>query len=113
MPTTAERVRTHSGPAILSYGFRPFFLFGAVWAALVFNKLAGEKRALKPIGASSPQRRQTFIRPWSNPPLGHTLDEVSMHAAAPLCARLCQARTRSSCWFGPDAGYEAPDAHAC
>lgn len=35
MPTTAERVRTYGGPAILSYGFRPFFLFGAVWAALV------------------------------------------------------------------------------
>jgi uncharacterized protein involved in response to NO len=35
MPTTAERVRTYGGPAILSYSFRPFFLFGAVWAALV------------------------------------------------------------------------------
>lgn len=35
MPTTAERVRTYGGPAILSYGFRPFFLLGAVWAALV------------------------------------------------------------------------------
>jgi len=35
MPTTAERMRAHSGPAILSYGFRPFFLFGAIWAALV------------------------------------------------------------------------------
>ena len=35
MATTAERIRTHSGPAILSYGFRPFFLSGAVWAALV------------------------------------------------------------------------------
>lgn len=35
MPTTAERVRTHTGPAILSYGFRPFFLLGAIWAALV------------------------------------------------------------------------------
>lgn len=35
MLTTAERVRTYGGPAILSYGFRPFFLFGAVWAALV------------------------------------------------------------------------------
>jgi uncharacterized protein involved in response to NO len=35
MATTTERVRTHNGPAILSYGFRPFFLFGAVWAALV------------------------------------------------------------------------------
>jgi uncharacterized protein involved in response to NO len=35
MATTAERMRSHSGPAILSYGFRPFFLLGAVWAALV------------------------------------------------------------------------------
>jgi len=35
MATTAERVRTHSGPAILSYGFRPFFLLGASWAASV------------------------------------------------------------------------------
>ena len=35
MATTAERVRAHDGPAILSYGFRPFFLFGAIWAALV------------------------------------------------------------------------------
>jgi uncharacterized protein involved in response to NO len=35
MATTAERMRRHTGPAILSYGFRPFFLLGAVWAALV------------------------------------------------------------------------------
>ena len=35
MATTAERVRTHTGPAILSYGFRPSFLSRAVWAALV------------------------------------------------------------------------------
>ena len=35
MATTAERMRAHRGPAILSYGFRPFFLFGAIWAALV------------------------------------------------------------------------------
>lgn len=34
MATTAERMRAHAGPAILSYGFRPFFLLGAVWAAL-------------------------------------------------------------------------------
>jgi len=34
MVTTAEQMRTYDGPAILSYGFRPFFLFGAVWAAL-------------------------------------------------------------------------------
>jgi uncharacterized protein involved in response to NO len=35
MATTAERVRAYRGPAILSYGFRPFFLLGAMWAALV------------------------------------------------------------------------------
>lgn len=34
MVTTAEQMRTYDGPAILSYGFRPFFLFGAIWAAL-------------------------------------------------------------------------------
>ena len=34
MVTTAEQMRTYEGPAILSYGFRPFFLFGAIWAAL-------------------------------------------------------------------------------
>lgn len=34
MTTSAEQIRTFRGPAILSYGFRPFFLFGALWAAL-------------------------------------------------------------------------------
>jgi uncharacterized protein involved in response to NO len=35
MPTTtAARVRHHSGPAVLGLGFRPFFLGGAIWAAL-------------------------------------------------------------------------------
>ena len=34
MVTTVERMQTYDGPAILSYGFRPFFLLGAVWAAL-------------------------------------------------------------------------------
>jgi uncharacterized protein involved in response to NO len=34
MVTTAEQMRSYDGPAILSYGFRPFFLFGAMWAAL-------------------------------------------------------------------------------
>lgn len=35
MTTTAERMRAHTGPAVLSYGFRPFFLLGAIWAAAV------------------------------------------------------------------------------
>jgi uncharacterized protein involved in response to NO len=35
MPTTtADRIRRHSGPAILGLGFRPFFLAGALWSAV-------------------------------------------------------------------------------
>lgn len=33
MPTAAAR-RAYAGPALFSFGFRPFFLFGAAWAAL-------------------------------------------------------------------------------
>ncbi|WP_373049806.1 NnrS family protein [Thalassovita aquimarina] len=32
--TTAQQMRAWTGPAILTYGFRPFFFGGAVWAAL-------------------------------------------------------------------------------
>ncbi len=34
MAGAAERMRNWQGPAILSYGFRPFFLFAGLWAAL-------------------------------------------------------------------------------
>lgn len=34
MATTAETMRRYSGPALFSFGFRPFFLFAALWAAL-------------------------------------------------------------------------------
>lgn len=34
MSNTAERMRQFRGPAVLSYGFRPFFLLAAIWAAL-------------------------------------------------------------------------------
>jgi uncharacterized protein involved in response to NO len=33
MTATAQQIRSYSGPALLSYGFRIFFLAGAVWAA--------------------------------------------------------------------------------
>ena len=33
--TTAQQLGTYRGPAIFSYGFRPFFLGGAVWAGAV------------------------------------------------------------------------------
>lgn len=32
--SSAEKMRSWQGPAILSFGFRPFFLFGALWAGL-------------------------------------------------------------------------------
>jgi len=32
--TPAPRRRAYQGPAILSYGFRPFFLLGAIYAGL-------------------------------------------------------------------------------
>jgi uncharacterized protein involved in response to NO len=34
MTTTAAQIRAWTGPAILTYGFRPFFFGGALWAAL-------------------------------------------------------------------------------
>ena len=34
MVTSAKQIRAWQGPALLSYGFRPFFLGAAVWAAL-------------------------------------------------------------------------------
>ncbi|HWQ87097.1 NnrS family protein [Brevundimonas sp.] len=33
MTTTAQSIRRYSGPPVFSFGFRPFFLFSAVWAA--------------------------------------------------------------------------------
>ena len=33
MASSAEQVRKYNGPAILGYGFRPFFLLAAAWAA--------------------------------------------------------------------------------
>ena len=33
MATAGETLRAYRGPAIFSYGFRPFFLGGAIWAA--------------------------------------------------------------------------------
>ncbi|MGE3990245.1 NnrS family protein [Pseudorhodoplanes sp.] len=34
IPAALERRRNYAGPALFSYGFRPFFVGGAVWAAL-------------------------------------------------------------------------------
>jgi uncharacterized protein involved in response to NO len=32
--TTAQSIRRYSGPPLFSFGFRPFFLFSAAWAAM-------------------------------------------------------------------------------
>lgn len=37
MTSTAERMRAWQGPTVLSYGFRPFFLVGALWAAFAMT----------------------------------------------------------------------------
>lgn len=34
MTSSARQIRSYEGPALFSYGFRPFFLFGAAWSAL-------------------------------------------------------------------------------
>jgi uncharacterized protein involved in response to NO len=34
MTSSAQQIRAFEGPALLSYGFRPFFLFGALWSAV-------------------------------------------------------------------------------
>jgi len=34
MPTSSAQIRAYTGHALFSYGFRPFFLFGALWAAI-------------------------------------------------------------------------------
>lgn len=34
MATTAQSIRRYAGPPVFSFGFRPFFLFSAVWAAV-------------------------------------------------------------------------------
>ncbi len=41
MATTAETLRAYRGPAILSFGFRPFFLGGALWAMIAMTIFAG------------------------------------------------------------------------
>lgn len=35
MISTSAARRTYDGPALFSFGFRPFFLFGAIWSAVV------------------------------------------------------------------------------
>ena len=34
IPAALQRRREYAGPTLFSYGFRPFFLGGALWAAL-------------------------------------------------------------------------------
>ncbi|MFT6674843.1 MAG: hypothetical protein ACJAVM_001029 [Sulfitobacter sp.] len=58
--TTAQQMRQWAGPALFSYGFRPFFLFGALWAALAMLLWI------------------MMLTGWANLPM--RLDAVSWHA---------------------------------
>ena len=55
-PASPSRRRAYSGPALFSYGFRPFFLAGAAWAAigimlwmLQYSGVLGFPAALSPL----------------------------------------------------------------
>jgi uncharacterized protein involved in response to NO len=41
MTSSAQQIRAFQGPALLSYGFRPFFLFGALWSAVAMALWVG------------------------------------------------------------------------
>lgn len=49
MATTRERMRNWSGPALFSYGFRPFFLGAALWAALAMALWAAMMAGAEPL----------------------------------------------------------------
>lgn len=46
---SSGRVRSWTGPAILSYGYRPFFLLAGVWAALAMGAWVAMLAGLNPI----------------------------------------------------------------
>lgn len=56
MTTTAERQRLYQGPALFSLGFRPFFLFSALWAGLAVPIWVASYAGLL--------SAQTFTRDW-------------------------------------------------
>jgi uncharacterized protein involved in response to NO len=54
--TTMEKVRSYRGPALFSYGFRPFFLFGAIYAgAMILLWLAITTGHVEPLSAFPPR----------------------------------------------------------
>ncbi len=63
MVSTAAKARAYTGPAILSFGFRPFFLGGAIWAALA-------------VALWLPLRSGTFTLPTSFEPLQWHIHEL-------------------------------------
>lgn len=52
--TTSEQIRQWTGTAVFSFGFRPFFLFGVLWAALAMlvwiHILSGHRSQVTNIG---------------------------------------------------------------
>lgn len=49
MTTTGDLVRAWRGPTLLSYGFRPFFLLGSLWAALAMIAWIGMLTGRSPL----------------------------------------------------------------
>lgn len=44
--TSSEKIRAYRGPALFSFGFRPFFLGGAIWAMLAMGLWVGQLSGL-------------------------------------------------------------------
>lgn len=58
MKTTAQIIREYRGPALFSFGFRPFFLLAAIWAALAIPLW------LLPILSATGNMAAVFTRDW-------------------------------------------------
>ena len=76
MATTAEQIRGYRGPAILSFGFRPFFLAGAAWPH--WRLAYGFPRSLA----------TSRCRPRSHPLIG-TCTRWSMASSRPSLPAFC------------------------
>ena len=69
MATTMEQLRAWRGPALFSYGFRPFFFSGAVLAALL-QRLEAPERIVQLLATGAVE----IDRPEDGPHPGEKLD---------------------------------------
>ena len=68
MTTSAEQMRAWRGPAILTYGFRPFFFGAGVWAALAMPRMIIAEATLAYLGLGmkpvSSMNDSYFLTSW-------------------------------------------------